>query len=40
MRTTLGGLPGTLATADIRPPSVWVVGPVVSLAPGDDAAGG
>ena len=33
VRTTLAGLPGILATADIRPPSVWVVGPVVSLAP-------
>ncbi|SDF18666.1 uroporphyrinogen-III C-methyltransferase [Blastococcus fimeti] len=33
VRTTLAELPGILATADIRPPSVWVVGPVVSLAP-------
>ncbi|WP_081788402.1 uroporphyrinogen-III C-methyltransferase [Candidatus Blastococcus massiliensis] len=36
VRTTLADLPATLATADIRPPSVWVVGPVVSLAAGDD----
>ncbi len=34
VRTTLAGLPGTLATADIRPPSVWVVGAVVSLSAG------
>jgi uroporphyrin-III C-methyltransferase len=33
VRTTLAELPATLATADIRPPSVWVVGDVVSLAP-------
>jgi uroporphyrin-III C-methyltransferase/precorrin-2 dehydrogenase/sirohydrochlorin ferrochelatase len=31
VRTTLGELPGLLETADIRPPSVWVVGAVVSL---------
>jgi uroporphyrin-III C-methyltransferase/precorrin-2 dehydrogenase/sirohydrochlorin ferrochelatase len=37
VRTTLAELPGILATADIRPPSVWVVGPVVSLGP--DSAG-
>jgi uroporphyrin-III C-methyltransferase/precorrin-2 dehydrogenase/sirohydrochlorin ferrochelatase len=34
VRTTLAELPATLATADVRPPSVWVVGEVVSLAPG------
>lgn len=39
VRTTLGGLPATLEAKDIRPPSVWVVGDVVSLAPGLDAAG-
>ena len=33
VRTTLAELPATLTTADIRPPSVWVVGDVVSLAP-------
>lgn len=33
VRTTLADLPRTLETADIRPPSVWVVGPVVALAP-------
>jgi uroporphyrin-III C-methyltransferase len=32
VRTTLADLPALLTTADIRPPSVWVVGPVVSLA--------
>ena len=37
VRTTLAELPATLATADIRPPSVWVVGDVVSLAPGPAA---
>ena len=31
VRTTLAELPATLATADIRPPSVWVVGDVVDL---------
>jgi uroporphyrin-III C-methyltransferase/precorrin-2 dehydrogenase/sirohydrochlorin ferrochelatase len=38
VRTTLAGLPGTLATADVRPPSVWVVGEVVSQGPGADPA--
>ncbi len=33
VRMTLAELPQILATSDIRPPSVWVVGPVVSLAP-------
>lgn len=33
VRTTLAGLPATLADEEIRPPSVWVVGDVVSLAP-------
>ncbi|MDT0277497.1 uroporphyrinogen-III C-methyltransferase [Blastococcus goldschmidtiae] len=33
VRTTLAELPATLATAEIRPPAVWVVGPVVSLSP-------
>ncbi|RBY74522.1 uroporphyrinogen-III C-methyltransferase [Blastococcus sp. TF02-09] len=37
VRTTLAELPATLATADIRPPSVWVVGDVVSLAPAPGA---
>ncbi len=38
VRTTLAGLPRTLETADVRPPAVWVVGPVVSLAAEDDAS--
>ncbi|MGY1752007.1 uroporphyrinogen-III C-methyltransferase [Blastococcus sp. SYSU D01042] len=38
LRTTLAELPAALATADVRPPSVWVVGDVVSQAPGVDAA--
>jgi uroporphyrin-III C-methyltransferase len=41
VRTTLAGLPGTLAAEGIRPPAVWVVGEVVALngphdAPRDD----
>ena len=32
VRTTLAGLPATFDAEDIRPPSVWVVGDVVSLA--------
>ena len=31
VRTTLAGLPRTLAEEDVRPPSVWVVGEVVGL---------
>ncbi len=38
VRATLAGLPGILATADIRPPAVWVVGDVVSQGPGADPA--
>jgi uroporphyrin-III C-methyltransferase/precorrin-2 dehydrogenase/sirohydrochlorin ferrochelatase len=44
VRTTLAGLPGTVADGGIRPPAVWVVGAVVTrdglqdvTAPEDDA---
>ena len=30
VRTTLGGLPGTIADGAVRPPAVWVVGEVVT----------
>jgi uroporphyrin-III C-methyltransferase len=43
IRTTLAGLPATVAAEGVRPPAVWVVGEVVSLdqpheAPPDDGS--
>ncbi|TFV48559.1 uroporphyrinogen-III C-methyltransferase [Blastococcus sp. TF02A-35] len=40
VRTTLAGLPGALAAADVRPPAVWVVGEVVALAAVSEPAEG
>lgn len=38
LRTTLAELPAALSVSDVRPPSVWVVGEVVSQAPGVEPA--